>query len=103
MANDHNSVGVKTKTAVEDIIVYVFGFLWAPEEEQIVACPSVRPICPKNNLKTVGYNLFYLHIVEECIESECQRTITLPCLIFELLPFVHFYTLNFVRDITLIL
>jgi hypothetical protein len=27
MANDHNSVGVKTKTAVEDIIVYVFGFL----------------------------------------------------------------------------
>jgi hypothetical protein len=32
-----------------------------------------------------------------------KRTLTLPCLILELLPFVHFYTLNFVRNITLTL
>jgi hypothetical protein len=30
-----------------------------------------------------------------------DRTVTLSCLILELLAFVYFYTLNFVRDITL--
>ena len=32
---------------------------------------------------------------------QCTRTVTLPCLVLELLPFVHFSTLNLVRNISL--
>jgi len=45
--------------------------------------------CPEHNSET--------HLVG----VQCIRTVTIPCLILELLPFVHFNTMNFVRDITL--
>jgi hypothetical protein len=35
------------------------------------------------------------------VNMQCKRTVNLPCLILELLPFVHVYTLNLVRNITM--
>ena len=44
-------------------------------------------VCPFCNLKNVQDIWMKLHTVED--DASCARTITLPCIFFELLPFDH--------------
>ena len=50
-------------------------------------------LCPEHISKTMLVTVMKLHGWIDLIKAECSaQTITLACLIFELLPFVYFHT-----------
>jgi hypothetical protein len=55
--------------------------------------PSVHPLCPEQNLKTLGHNLFKLHGVVEGIESECSAKEPKLCLAFGVIAFCSSFLL----------
>jgi len=61
----------------------------------------VRPLFLVREI-TLNYNMKTLKLdISHWVKVQCIRTVTLPRGILKLLPFVYFYTLNFVWDITL--
>jgi len=63
---------------------------------------SLRPLLVRDiTLKLQEILTKHFVVRSHWVKVQCTGPVTLHCLILELLPLVKFYTLNFVRDITM--